>query len=164
MRHLSSLFALLMIISALTLNGVSVTLTWAEPSTEPATQSQVDETPRHGVARERIVNVCELYETVAVLKAKKETQFDASCRCKVSAETCGKNWRGAQKKIFVCACDLPGSCVVDTCSLSDVTATAKATALCKKTSCSCVQRGDAVCAEGILGQQSHPYHCECPQE
>ena len=160
MRHLPSLCTLFTIISALTLNSVSVSRVLAEP----ATHSQVDETPRYGATRERVVNICELYETVAKIKAKKETQVDASCRCKVSAETCGKNWRGAQKKIFVCACDLPGSCVVDTCSLSDVIATAKATALCKKTSCSCIRRGDAVCAEGILGQQSHPYHCECPQE
>ena len=160
MRHPSPLFALLMIISALTLNGVSASRSLAEPTT----QSQVDETPRYGATSERVVNICELYETVAVLKAKKETQVDASCRCKVSAKTCGKNWRGAQKKIFVCACGLPGTCAVDTCSLSDVTATAKATALCKKTSCSCVQSEETVCAEGILGQKSHPYRCECPQE
>jgi hypothetical protein len=131
---------------------------------ETTSKVTVDETPRHESPKTQELSICELYETVAVLKAKKETQIDASCACKVSDEVCGKNWRGAHKKIFRCACSLPQGCKVNTCSLSDITATTKATALCKKTSCSCIKQSEAICAEELLGQKSHPYSCDCPQD
>ena len=131
---------------------------------DPSSPVSVDETPRRDTPKSKQISICELYESVALVKAKKETQIDASCTCEVTRETCGKNWRGAQKKVFQCACTLPGGCQVNTCSLSDMTATAKATTLCKKTSCSCVKQSESICAEGILGQKSHPYQCDCPQD
>lgn len=124
---------------------------------------KIDETPRFGAVQAVDVKVCELYESLATVKATAETQIDAKCTCALTAETCGKNWRGAQKKVFKCSCQLPSGCQVNACSLSDITATAKATKLCKKTTCSCVKAGQAPCAPNFLGKQSLPYKCDCPQ-
>ena len=157
MNHLSRLFVILMTIP---LAIILLNTSWVQA--QGSDKVVVNEKPRLSTPSKTTVEICELYEAVAVVKAKKETQIDASCLCEVTDKYCGKNWRGAQKKLFVCACSLPGSCQVDTCSLSDITATAKATTLCKKASCSCVKQSDAVCAAGILGQASNPYICDCP--
>ena len=157
MNYLSRLFFFLM-----TISFVILSLKTSSVQAQHSDKVAVNENPRWSNSTKTKVEICELYETVAVMKAKKKTQIDASCLCEVTHKQCGKNWRGAQKKVFECACSLPGSCQVNTCSLSDITATAKSTTLCKKTSCSCVKQGDSVCAKGVLGQSSNPYVCDCP--
>lgn len=136
-------------------------------SAEP-TFSKVDETPRYTKPLQQELKICDLYETMAVLKAKAQTQVDAQCKCEATEQMCGKNWRGAQKRHFRCACTLPGSCEVNTCSYSDMTATARATALCKKSSCSCTVEGGPKnglrCGEDFMKKTPVKYLCSCPQD
>jgi hypothetical protein len=159
MQFYTALRALLIsLCSILPLSSLS-----AEPS-----YTRVDETPHYTKPLHQELKICDLYETMAVLKAKAQTQVDAQCTCEATEEMCGKNWRGAQKRQFVCACTLPGSCEVNTCSYSDLTATARATALCKKSSCSCTVEGGSKnsqrCGEDFMKKTPVKYRCSCPQE
>ena len=156
-----TLFLTLLILGV---NVIAQPLTVCAEPTKDASINPVDETPQFETPQAKEINVCELYESLAVIKAKAETQIDSSCACELTTETCGKNWRGAQKKVFKCRCALPGACRVNTCSISDITATAKATKLCKKTTCSCVPQGETSCAKSFLGKRSTPFACHCPQK
>ena len=106
--------------------------------------------------------MCDLYETAAVVKAKAKTELSATCTCKGSQTECGENWRGAMKHEFKCVCELRGSCSLSTCKGSDVTATATASAKCRKSNCSCVKKSDDVCGKGMLGGKKYTFNCECP--
>jgi hypothetical protein len=152
-----------LIISLVSLVSLAISLERSDAEPSEVTIIQVDETPRFETPTVKELKVCELYESLALVKAKADTQIDSSCTCQLTTETCGSNWRGAVQKVFECRCVLPAGCQVDTCSLSDITATAKATKLCKKTTCSCVKSGEARCGSGFLGKRSSPFRCDCPQ-
>lgn len=143
---------------------VLLSISYASFGYSEPTVTKVDERPRYGKPIQRDVKICDLYETLAKLKAKAETQADASCECTATEELCEKNWRGAQKRYFACQCTLPGSCEVSTCSYSDVTATARATVACKKSSCSCIARSGQRCGEDFAKQTPEVYDCSCPQD
>lgn len=156
----SSLFTLIMVF----ITGLSFEVTTGYADPQSSEVAQVDETPKFASTQIKELKICELYESLALVKAKSETQLDADCTCQLTSDTCGKNWRGAVQKIFQCRCKMLGSCQVNTCSLSDITATAKATKLCKKPSCSCIKLSDNQCERGFLGKKSKPFRCDCPQD
>ena len=134
--------------------------------TKPASEAEAPPADKGdakwGPTSSKELKICDLYESAAVLKAKAKTEVSATCACTQTKAECGKNWRGAMKYEFDCKCELRGSCEVTKCAGSDITATAKASATCRKSNCSCVKQGEAACGKGLMGGEKHNYVCKCP--
>ncbi|MEE2789464.1 MAG: hypothetical protein VX589_19150 [Myxococcota bacterium] len=138
----------------------------AKPDDKGATKAEGEaeqsSDAKWGPTSSQSLKICDLYESAALIKAKAKTEVSATCKCAQTKTECGKNWRGAMKYEFDCQCELRGSCEVTKCAGSDITATAKASATCRKGNCSCVKQGDAVCGKGLMGGEKHSYQCKCP--
>ncbi len=109
----------------------------------------------------KVLTVCAMYERSAKAHAKRKFGWDAKCKCATNGVRCERNYRGAKKKIYKCACVKSAPCNVKVCSISELIAPWKASYKCakekkkKKVSCSCVKSSKC-------GKYSHWYLCHCP--
>ena len=103
------------------------------------------------------IRVCEVYKVEAELKARTKSKYlDAKVSCQVTKKKCGRNWRGAQRRVWSCTVVPTKPCRASVCARSDVTATAKAVIKCRKPSCSCLKTVER------CSRKARIFDCECP--